>query len=507
MPIVRMPDGAQVRFPDDMPREQIRDMIASKFPELAQQSQPPAAPAQADDQSGYGRQMFSGLLEGATGALGAPVDLMNSFVVKPAVSGVNALLGTNIKASDAPLGGSAGLRQGLAISPESENGGHQFARRVSQSVGGAMVPLAGTSQTAGQLAAGLGAAAGGGVGGATAQQLFPDNIGAEIAGELLGGIGSGGAIAGMANRQARKAAERSIPSIEQIKQGAKDAYEAADKAGVVYSPNAIERLKTTIVPDLADFGYRPDLHSGVKNALDVIGELSGKNITLKGLEQARKAMSAGYKGVFSDFRKENNAALKKVIDSFDNMVTKPGRGDILMGNQQEGIRALQQARNLWQRSAKAEQVEYAFNRAKERAGKAGTGGNIDNTMRQEIDKVRQKGKGFTADERRAMSEITNGTAVRNLLRLGGGLSPTRGGLPLLLNAGAALGTGGLSLAASGGGLAAKMAADHSTKSAVDRLSTLIRSGGSTPKWSTGELNNRIIEALLASQAAAQSDKK
>ncbi|MCF7647310.1 hypothetical protein KQ944_18345 [Bacillus subtilis] len=37
MPIVKMPDGAQVRFPDDMPREQIRDMIASKFPEVAQQ--------------------------------------------------------------------------------------------------------------------------------------------------------------------------------------------------------------------------------------------------------------------------------------------------------------------------------------------------------------------------------------------------------------------------------------------------------------------------------------
>jgi len=38
-----MPDGAQVRFPDDMPREQIRDMIASKFPEVAQQAPKPQA--------------------------------------------------------------------------------------------------------------------------------------------------------------------------------------------------------------------------------------------------------------------------------------------------------------------------------------------------------------------------------------------------------------------------------------------------------------------------------
>lgn len=36
MPIVKMPDGQQVRFPDDMPSEQIQSMISSKFPEVAE---------------------------------------------------------------------------------------------------------------------------------------------------------------------------------------------------------------------------------------------------------------------------------------------------------------------------------------------------------------------------------------------------------------------------------------------------------------------------------------
>lgn len=36
MPIVRMPDGAQVQFPDDMAPDQIKNMIASKFPEVSQ---------------------------------------------------------------------------------------------------------------------------------------------------------------------------------------------------------------------------------------------------------------------------------------------------------------------------------------------------------------------------------------------------------------------------------------------------------------------------------------
>jgi hypothetical protein len=33
MPIVRMPDGRKVRFPDDMPREQIKSIVAQKYPD------------------------------------------------------------------------------------------------------------------------------------------------------------------------------------------------------------------------------------------------------------------------------------------------------------------------------------------------------------------------------------------------------------------------------------------------------------------------------------------
>ena len=33
MPVVRVPDGRLVRFPDEMPREEIRGLIQSKFPD------------------------------------------------------------------------------------------------------------------------------------------------------------------------------------------------------------------------------------------------------------------------------------------------------------------------------------------------------------------------------------------------------------------------------------------------------------------------------------------
>lgn len=48
MPVVRMPDGAEVSFPDDMPKEQIKSLIASKFPDVAPKAEAPA-------QEGYQR--------------------------------------------------------------------------------------------------------------------------------------------------------------------------------------------------------------------------------------------------------------------------------------------------------------------------------------------------------------------------------------------------------------------------------------------------------------------
>ena len=50
MPNVRMPNGDVVAFPDDMPKEQIKSLIASKFPELAKPQQAEASPQ--EDQPG-----------------------------------------------------------------------------------------------------------------------------------------------------------------------------------------------------------------------------------------------------------------------------------------------------------------------------------------------------------------------------------------------------------------------------------------------------------------------
>lgn len=73
MPVVAMPDGTQVGFPDEMPREQIKALIASKFPEVWKADDPaqvrPGMTAEAPD-IGRGTAIALGGLQGITARFG-----------------------------------------------------------------------------------------------------------------------------------------------------------------------------------------------------------------------------------------------------------------------------------------------------------------------------------------------------------------------------------------------------------------------------------------------------
>jgi hypothetical protein len=65
MPVVKAPDGRLVRFPDDMPREEIKGIISAKFPD----AYPTAAEPEETSLLGYGLETGKALLGGAAGLL------------------------------------------------------------------------------------------------------------------------------------------------------------------------------------------------------------------------------------------------------------------------------------------------------------------------------------------------------------------------------------------------------------------------------------------------------
>lgn len=126
MPVVRMPDGTQVSFPDEMPADQIRSLIQQRFPDAAAQPAAPVAaapPAPADvplpkqnpltipsgDVLAQQNAADTRALKIGTQGAGAgvaelvsmPADLLTA-AGNLAVTGVNKVAGTNIPTMHMP---------------------------------------------------------------------------------------------------------------------------------------------------------------------------------------------------------------------------------------------------------------------------------------------------------------------------------------------------------------------------------------------------------------------
>lgn len=101
-----MPDGAQVNFPDDMPREQIKGLIASKYPEVSKTAAPNAPTAPLPEPSSPVNDMMAGIIKSlagrtgriATGIAASPLDLpvIVGQSAYDATRGVQQALGSSV---------------------------------------------------------------------------------------------------------------------------------------------------------------------------------------------------------------------------------------------------------------------------------------------------------------------------------------------------------------------------------------------------------------------------
>lgn len=458
------------------------------------------------ESGGFGRQVFSGLLEGATGALGAPVDLANNFLVAPALKGVNAVFGTDFQPSAEPLGGSAGLRKGLSISPASDGKAEQMARRVAQSVGGAAVPAAGSARSIGQVAAALATGAGGGIGGAVAQQVAPGNMGAEIAGELLGGVGTGAAISGLANRSAQRAAERAVPTVQELEQQAGDKFQDAHRLGVTAGQQQTQGLAGDIRSIasqeglISPTGRVSEAYPKAREALRLVDDYAQGDMSVPQMQTVRKVLSDAAKSPDDAERRIAVLMLKK-FDDF----TSPLAPELAQG------------RSLYTRAMRGEELETLRELAEANRSKYSASG-VENALRNEYRALNRKiikgqERGWSPDQAAAIRRVDEGTGLSNTARNLGKAAPTGPvsfmgsvGVPGLLGTalgGPALGAT-LATGAALGGYGARSAATAMTMRNAEIAELLARNGGTVVPQSNNELYKRIAEALFGAQAGIQS---
>lgn len=310
-----------------------------------------------------------------------------------------------------------------------------------------------------------------------------------------GGFGAltGGATGALGSIGARNIDTAALPTVDDLRSAAQVAYQRADDSGVVYSQDAVKRIKDALTGEFTDFGYHPELQSGAKVALGELDRISDGNVTLKGLDTARKVAGNAYQ----PGNKANNALTTKVTGAIDDLVAHPRPGDVLMGDGAAAADAIKEARSLFRQSSKLDTVQNLLDRAGRRANVSGSGGNIENATRQELNKILNSEKmkrGFTPQELDAVRKAVVGSKGQDLLRLAGKLSPEGNGLSLLLHLIGGSATGGATLPFAAAGMLAKRGSDAMARNSA-RMAEAIIAGGNLPSQAVSPLRKAIVDAL------------
>lgn len=190
MPIVAMPDGTQVSFPDDMPADQIRGMIAQKFPDLV-----PKAPVSTT--ADVGKSALSGVAQGAVSLAGMLPDIAgtmkgaaNKYIIDPLLDATIGLpKGGPAQTTDInQMFGSQNIKKqvegvtGEFYKPQTTVG--KFARTAGEFLPGSLM---GPGSVAGRLATGATAAVGSEAAGQATEGTSFEPY-ARIGGALAGGM-------------------------------------------------------------------------------------------------------------------------------------------------------------------------------------------------------------------------------------------------------------------------------------------------------------------------------
>lgn len=512
-----------MRSPDQVNRQAMADRIASaKAGTLQMTPQRQAQQAAIDlpvEQNMRDPGAASAFVQGA--GQGATFGFADEIL--GGVAGAGAGLGAAMRGDFSGMGDAAS--QGYADMRDKARAGlenSQFARPkttlAGQVAGSAIVP-AGTAGTAatvgGKMLAGAGAGAaqgalyGFGAGEGGFDQRMADAaqtgaIGAGIGGAIPGMSALGAALVNkMRDGGAVKAMVKAAPSLDDLRSQASAIFKQADQ--VQGLPRSALQ---TAAPGLIDAAKRKGMDEmltpqSARAADRIMNEASSPIPTMgfRDLDILRRQaqIPAGNASIPTE------AAIGSgLVNGIDDVLdsASPGLAD-----------EVGQARSMWGQLRRTEAVDEAIRRGEVAASGAENG--IRNEIRA-ILKNKNRLKGFSAEEIKAMERVVNGTASANILKKIGKFGPGIGQQTNFLGATMG-GAGGATIGSSFGpigtfiggaavplvGKGAQKLAERSTRKSAEMLRALAASGGKLPKGKQIDaLQQAFIERLMQQGSGA-----
>jgi hypothetical protein len=331
---------------------------------------------------------------------------------------------------------------------------------------------------------------------------FEDRKNQAVLNALIG-AGTGAATGGISGWLANNAAKKTIPSAADLKTQATAAYKSAENAGVVFQPQRYATAVDDWFTSAANRGLDPTLTPNSVAAFKRLEELKGIPLSLQTLEQQRKILNNASKLAASSKNSADEAIANSAIRKLDAFVQDNTNVLFSGGNPDAAAKALQEARGLWRRAAKSEQIADVLSRAEIRSGQYSQSG-MENALRTEFRQIAmnpKKLRGFTDAEQAAIKKVATGGSMENILRLAGKFAirgPISGGVVAGTAAMNPTAAAALALA----GEVAKRGAGRMTINNAKMVDALIRSGGQLPAGNISQAQKLIIDSLLANQHLA-----
>ena len=269
-----------------------------------------------------------------------------------------------------------------------------------------------------------------------------------------------------------------VPTTEQLGTQAKAAYKRAEDAGIAVNGPSFDAMKMKLLDDMEKSGIDKDLHPDASAALRRVASESGP-VTLEKLETLRRIASDAEASI----KPADSRIAGQITDAIDDFVENLKDSDVAAGDPKQAA-ALKEARNLYSRKKKSQEIERLMERAELSAPNFSASG-MENAIRTEfrtLAKNERRMRRFSKEEQAAIKKVATGDLPTNALRMLGKFAPT-GAVSTAIGGGLGFMAGGpagaVGLPAAGG--LARLAASQFTKKNAAAAQELMRRGPQTPQ--------------------------
>ncbi len=276
------------------------------------------------------------------------------------------------------------------------------------------------------------------------------------------------------------------PDTEEFFDSAENHYSNMRGLGVEIDPKAMNRVADNITTELYAEGYRPRNVPKVFDAVDELRNPAGQNHEISDIDSVRKVLNKAR----LDYTERD--AARRAIGHIDDYLAdlKNNPQDVVVnphfaGQVSEEATA---ARGDYAVAKRSEDIDEALDKAQRQAASGGSGGNINNAIRQQLKSLRNNKKkmtGWTDDEKAELDTVINGTGPSNAARSAGKFAP-HGIVSTVMSYGIghAIAPGIGEVAVPGIGWITKKIGDHLTTKAAERLSNFVKARSPLGKQNT-----------------------